>query len=726
MPQITIQQNFEQALQNHQQGRLTQAETNYRQVLARHPNHVEALLYLGLLAGQTGRSKLAVDLLRRTITLRPDSPQAHANLGNALRDDKQPDAAITSYRQAIGLLPDFPEAYYNLGNVLLENGRLVEAIAAYQQVIAINPHHSAAHNNLGNALQATGQFDLAIAAYRQVIALEPASPEALNNLGVVLKSAGQTDDAIAAYHQAIALAPRLANAHFNLGNALHDKGLPDQAIIAYCKAIDLQPNSAKARFNLANTLFDKGNLDQAIAAYRQALVVDPMMPQAHCNLGNALADAGQLDEALAAYRQAIACEPSGSMDSNWLYALQFHPHCDAKTIAEELHSWNRRFAEPLRCHIQAHTNDRTPGRRLRIGYVSPDFRDHCQSFFTLPLLAHHHRQSCKIFCYADVPRPDELTARIRDCTDAWRNITGLTDARVADIIRDDQIDILVDLTMHMSNNRLGVFARKPAPVQVTWLAYPGSTGLGTMDYRLSDPSLDPPDSGCGTHNSEAIVRLPESFWCYDPLSALPAVGPLPALSVGYITFGSLNNYRKVNRSVLELWSKVLLAVKDSRLILLSKQGTHRQHALDVFEHCGVSSNRIDWFTPAPRADYLTAYQKIDISLDTFPYNGHTTSLDSFWMGVPVITLVGQTVVGRGGLSQAMNLGLPELIAHTPEQYVKRALNLASDIPLLATIRKSLRPRMQTSPLMDAPRFATNIEAAYRSMWHLWCLEKKEN
>jgi predicted O-linked N-acetylglucosamine transferase (SPINDLY family) len=332
---------------------------------------------------------------------------------------------------------------------------------------------------------------------------------------------------------------------------------------------------------------------------------------------------------------------------------------------------------------------------------------------------HHDRQQFEVLCYANVGQSDALTDRFRVASDGWRNIAGISDEEAAARIRADRIDILVDLTLHLANHRLLVFARRPAPVQVTWAGYPGTTGLETIDYRLTDPYLDPPGTS-DEHYSEASICLPHSFWCYDPLTGAPPVNPLPALISGHITFGSLNNYCKVHEGVLELWAKVLGIVPDSRLLLLSKVGVHRQRAIEVFERCGVAGERIEWFTPAARPEYLAAYHRIDVGLDTFPYNGHTTSLDSFWMGVPVITLVGKTVVGRGGLSQAMNLGLPELIARTREEYVQRAAELASDLPRLAELRQSLRARMQASPLMDAARFTRDLEAAYRDMWCRWC------
>jgi len=303
--------------------------------------------------------------------------------------------------------------------------------------------------------------------------------------------------------------------------------------------------------------------------------------------------------------------------------------------------------------------------------------------------------------------------------DGWRDTTHLADEQLADQIRQDQIDILVDLTMHMAHGRPLLFARKPAPIQVCWLAYPGTTGLTTMDYRFTDPHLDPPGDQ-DQYYSEHSIRLPDSFWCYQPLFDELAVNPLPVLTNGDVTFGCLNNFCKVNASVLDLWAQVLRAVDRSRLLLLAPGGSPRPRTHQTLRQHGISPDRVTFVDRRPLQDYFRLYQQIDICLDTFPANGHTTSLDAFWMGVPVVTFAGQTAIGRGGLSQLTNLGLPELVAHTPEQFVQIATALAGNLPRLSQLRATLRDRLQSSPLMDAPRFARNVENAFRQMWRHWC------
>jgi predicted O-linked N-acetylglucosamine transferase (SPINDLY family) len=366
--------------------------------------------------------------------------------------------------------------------------------------------------------------------------------------------------------------------------------------------------------------------------------------------------------------------------------------------------------------------NRNSNRRFRVGYVSPDFRNHCQAFFTIPLLSHHDHSQFEIFCYADIVAPDSVTARLKSYTDHWRNIHGLSDAQAAELIRSDKIDVLVDLTMHMKRSHLLVFAHKPAPVQICWLAYPGTTGLTAIEYRLTDPHLDPP--GLFDHYySEESIRLPDTFWCYDPLCSEPTVNDLPALTAGHITFGSLNNSCKLNHGTLELFVRILQIVDHSRLILFVGEGSHRDRMRKFLIEHGITADRLAFVPRQSRQRYLEQYHQIDIGLDTLPYNGHTTSLDAFWMGVPVATLVGNTVVGRAGLSQLTNLGLTDLIAHTPDQYLDIIMHLAADLPRLSHLRSTLRARMEQSPLMNAPLFTKNIESTYRTLFDRWCTGK---
>jgi predicted O-linked N-acetylglucosamine transferase (SPINDLY family) len=501
-------------------------------------------------------------------------------------------------------------------------------------------------------------------------------------------------------------------------------GKHNAAIAAYRQALQFKPDDAAAHNNLGNVLQKMGKLDEAIESYRRAIAINPASAESHNNLAGACKDVGNLDQAIAEYRLSMRLKPDfPDAPDNLLFIMQHHPAYDAAIIHAESDGWNRRHAQPLARFIQPHANDRDPNRPLRIGYVSADFRDHASAFFLLPLFRGHDRRQFEITCYAQVANPDSITREFQQQVAHWRKSVGLTDAQVAAQVREDRIDILVDLKLHTADNRLLVFAHKPAPVQVTWLGYPGTTGLKTIDYRLTDPYLDPP-GGDDANYSERSFPLPQTFWCYDPLDVEPAVSDLPAREAGFVTFGCLNTFCKVNDKVLSLWARVLAKVPGSRLLLLAPQGSSRQRVIDRLSAGGVGADRVEFVARLARPEYLRTYHRIDIALDTFPYNGHTTSLDSLWMGVPVITLAGETAVGRAGVSQLSNIGLPELIANDADEFVAIAADLAADTQRLAELRRTLRARMQASPLMDGPRFARGVEAAYRRMWQDWCAAER--
>lgn len=602
---------------------------------------------------------------------------------------------------------------------LLQAGRLREAEHCVEQIIAIQPRHAESLHLLAVVRARLGRRDEAIDLLRRAIAIEN-NPALHNELGAILKETGRAEEAIAEFRQAIALKANYADAHNNLGNALKAVGRLGEATAAYQDAIRFSPDHAEAHNNLGNAMMASGRMDEAIAAYRRAIALFPRMPKVHSNLGNALKEQGRLDEAIIEFRRATVVEPNeAAVASNLVFALNFHHKYDARFMSKIQENWSRRHAEPFRQYVQPHANDRSAERKLVIGYVSPDFRDHVVGRNLVPLFQHHDHRQFEIVCYSQVLRPDAMTKAFQQRADRWRNIVGLHDQAVADQIREDKVDILVDLALHMAQNRLQVFARKPAPVQIAFAGYPGSTGLGAMDYRLSDPHLDPPGSDTSIY-SEQTVRLPNSFWCYDPLEARQiAINALPAQEAGHITFGCLNNFCKVNDRVLALWAQVMRQVPDSKLLMLAAMGSHRDSTLKRMADEGIDPQRIAFVPRQSWREYIQTYHRIDLALDTFPYNGHTTSLDGFWMGVPVITLVGQSVVSRAGWSQLSNLGLTELAAHSDEQFVEIAVRLAGDLPRLAELRASLRDRMERSPLTDGRGFAAAIEAAYREAWQTW-------
>jgi protein O-GlcNAc transferase len=750
----TLSEALAIAVAHHQAGRLEQAAAIYRQILGVAPQHAEALHLLGVVAHQRAQSATAVELIGRAVELAPGVGSYWSHLGAALVGDGKPQQAVACCQRAVELAPHDAEAHNNLGTAFQAQAATAEAIDCFQRAIALepacapayanlalalrcvgqcaaaidcmrravqlNPADHVTHNELANVLLQQGRSDEAAACYRRLLELHPDLAEVHSNLATALRAQGKIDAAVASYRRAVELNPRYAEGHNNLGTVLQAQGKYAEAAACYRQALALKPDYALAASNLGNALQAQGDLDAAVAHYRQALTMDPSLADAHHNLANALKDQGQIAAAVAACRRAMELRPEYvPSHNNLVYTSHFAPECDAAMLAAELRRWNQQHAAPLAAAVAPHANDRTRERPLRVGYVSPDFRVHPVGRFLLPLLEAHDRRQFTIYAYASVLKPDLLTERFRALVDVWRDALGLSDAQLADTIRADQIDVLVDLTMHMAGSRLLSFARRPAPVQVSYLAYVSTTGMEAMDYRFTDPYLDPPDTAV-PHYAEESVYLPETYWCYRPGVDTPPVNDLPALRSGQVTFGSLNNFCKLSPAALETWSRLLDAVPESRLLLHAHAGSHRDRVRALLAARGIRPERLLFVGLLPAEEYFRVYHRIDVALDPFPYGGGTTTCDALWMGVPVVSLAGPLAVGRGGVSILSNVGLPDLVAHDAEQYVRLGVELVRDLPRLAGLRATLRQRMQQSPLMDASRFARHVEAAYRAMWHRWC------
>jgi protein O-GlcNAc transferase len=568
----------------------------------------------------------------------------------------------------------------------------------------------------GNRLLSSGNAPEAISFYKQALAIRPDYAEIHANLSYALLTAGRADEALAACRRAVALRPDLALAWNNLGHILLSHNQYAEAADAFRQAIRLRPNLLEAAYNLGNALCAIGKNEEAITLYRQVIAQRPDFAQAHSNLATVLADLGQIERAMDCFEEGLRAQPCHpGLASSQVFTAHFNPAFDRAALFEQYKRWNRLHGA-FPDAAGPHDNDPSPDRRLRIGYVSPDFKRHAESFFTFPLLSRHDHANFEIICYADVSNPDSFTQHFQQCADRWQSIVGWSDERLAQTIRENKIDILVDLTMHMERNRLLAMARKPAPIQVTWLAYPGGTGLKTIDYRLTDPFIDPPGEQDRSFFEQSI-RLPDCWCCYDPLSDLAVQTNRPP---GPVRFGSLNHPRKINATTADLFCRVLSKVPDSSLIVLTGGPLHNQAIQLIAQKHGVAPHRIEFLATMPRDDYLKTYHRIDIALDAVPYNGMTTTCDALWMGVPVITLIGNTGPGRMGLSVLSALGMPELIAKTPQDFIRIAADMARDFPRLQTTRSSLRPRLTESPLMDSSRFARNVESAYRAMWRRWC------
>jgi len=716
----TIQLAFE----HHRQGNLSQAEQLYEKILKKQPDNGAVLHMLGVIHSEHGNYQLAIKYIKKVLQLNSANYHAYYNLGNAFRLNGQSEKAINSYRKVIHIDPYFVDAYHNLGIVLQDRGQLDEAVACYQKAIQLNPNFYNAYYNLGNIFKAKGQPDEAIACYQKTIELNPNIAETYCNLGIVLQAKGRPDEAIACYQKTIELNPNIAETYCNLGNVLQAKGQPDEAIACYQKALQLKPDISLAYNNQGVALQWKGRFNEAITCYQKAIELNPNYADAYNNLGNVFTDIGQLNEAETYFKRALQINPDCSTAySNLLFIMNYNSCHNPQDILSEHLLFAKKFAEPLYSAISPHTNERQPNKTLRIGYCSPDFRGHSVAYFIEPVLEAHNREHFEIFCYSLVPIQDEVTKRIKKYADQWRSIVGMSDENAAKLVRNDRIDILVDLAGHTGKNRMLLFARKPAPIQVSWIGYPATTGLSTMDYKIVDSYTDPLGM-TDQFYTEKLIHIPGSFLCYQPHKESPDIGLLPALSEGYITFGSFNAFAKISSEVLSLWISILNATSNSHMIIKAKGLSDRktcQSIMDIFMRNGIASERLELIPPNPSTvEHLNLYNRIDIGLDTFPYDGTTTTCEAMWMGVPVVTLAGKTHASRVGVSLLSNVGLKELIAKTPDGYIETAVNLAKDLKRLQSLRLSLRDMMKHSPLCDAKRFTADLEIYYHQIWETWC------
>ena len=493
----------------------------------------------------------------------------------------------------------------------------------------------------------------------------------------------------------------------------------DEAVACYEQALTLEPALAEAHNNLGVVLASLNRTDEAIAHYERALVLRPDYPDAHNNLAQELGTQGKINLAMAHYERALALNPDYvHAHSNLLLILNYVSSMDPAATHQAHLEFARRWETPPAVPTQLRPRRSLAGRRCKLGYVSSGFRQHSVAHFIEPVIENHDHERFEIFCYYNDSQEDDVTQRLKAHADHWRRIVGLPDEQVVRQIREDRIDILVDLDGHTANNRLPVFARKPAPVQVTWLGYPNTTGLSTIDYRLTDDLADPVGM-TERYHSEQLLRLPACFSCYQPPREAPAVSGLPVRKRGYITFGSFNYTGKINPGVIAVWARILRAVPDSRLVLKNSglgEPDMQQMMRQAFAQHDVEPERLE-LRGQDRSvgDHLARYGDIDLGLDPFPYNGTTTTCEALWMGVPVVVLEGRTHAGRVGLSLMTNLGLPGFVARDVEDYIAVAVRWASDPEQLDTVRRTLRERMAASPLVDARRFTGDLERAYAGM-----------
>jgi protein O-GlcNAc transferase len=597
-------------------------------------------------------------------------------------------------------------------------GRLQAAEQIYRQILQVDPTHADSWHLLGVINAQEGRHRDAVEYIARALDLRPQWAEAQANMGHALRKQGKPDEAVRFLRSAVQLKPGSAEAQNNLGSAFKDLGNLDEAIACYRRALGLKPDYAAAHYNLGMAFRELGDLHGAIACYRRALELSPDDAEVWNNLGNAFKDRGDLDEAIAGYRRALGLRADyAAAHSNLLCTLHYGTGVTPATLAEAHAEYDRRHAAPLSRTVVHHDTNRPPHGRPRLGFVSPDLGRHPVGYFLVRVLENLGQEQLETICYSDRIVKDDLTHRLQAAATGWRDVIGLSHEELAGQIRADGIDILLDLAGHTAHNRLLVFARKPAPIQISWIGYEGTTGLAAMDYLLADRFVVP--EGSERHYRETVLRMPDGYLCYDPPEAAPPVGPPPSLKEGFATFGSFNNPAKITPEVVAVWSRILRGAPTARLVMKYRglgDPSVRKRFLDLFAANGVGAQRLDLLPSSAYSDYLASYHRVDVALDPFPFSGSTITCESLWMGVPVITLPGDTFASRHSLDHLSNVGLTETIARDPDEYIDLAISLAGDPSRLLALRSGLRERMAASPLCDGKRFATHLLSILHGEW----------
>jgi predicted O-linked N-acetylglucosamine transferase (SPINDLY family) len=742
-----------------EQGKMDEAIENFNKALELKPDVEIIYRDLSYALIQTGRHETAKRVIAKGIALNPGFADFHFFLGNMHWQEHELDEAVACYQRALTIQADYVEVFLNLGKVFQAQEKLSEAINCFSKALEIKPDMAYTHYDLGMAFQKQGALDKATDCYRKVLMLKPDFAEAYVILGIILKEQGEAGEAMMCYGRALELKPDLIEAHNNLGGIFKDRGMLDEAISCYQKALVNKPDSADVHYNLGVTFHELFRLDEAELSFRRALQnkldyaeaynnlgstlqllgrrdeaevccrkalqIKPDYAEAHSNLGVILENLCRLDEAMASLRQALEIKPDfADAHSNLIFAMDLSDTVNLSELHGERKKWDEVHAIHLRQDTH-HSNSRSSARRLRVGYVSADLREHSAPKVFGGMLIRYDRSQFDVFAYSNLKgKADRFTDLFKQNVTAWRNIGGLSDDAVAKMIREDRIDILIDLSGHSAGNRLLAFARKPAPIQITAWGYATGTGMRAMDVFFTDPVMVPPHEK--QYFSEEIRYLPNVVGAFfiDPF---PDVNELPALSDGVITFGSLNRLAKISDKTYRAWTEVLLAVPRSRLILKTVElddATVRERVIEHFTKAGVVAERIIMLGKTSWNEHVQAYNQIDIALDPFPHGGGVTTLEGVMMGVPAITLRWPTTVGRLSASIMTTLGLTDWIAETEEQYVALAVQKAGDLQSLAVLRQQLRGIFTSSVIGDQAAYTQAVEQEYRKLWQEWCARQQ--
>ncbi|MGQ9837221.1 MAG: tetratricopeptide repeat protein [Cyanobacteriota bacterium] len=711
-----------------QQGNWEKAITAFRQALSLEPSLAEAHLNLGTALLEQEKTREAIEAYQAALALQPDYPRAYFNLATAFGKLKDHERALDYYHVAIGLQPSYVEAYRGLAGFLSDRqlrkiwrAGMLDSLSYLTRALGLRPNYAEAYFEAGCLLLDQLQFKAAIALFEAALEHKPNFALAYNNMGIAYRHLKEPKKEEIQYRQALVHDPELGEAYSNLGLLLQNQRRHAEAIPVLQEAIRLKPDFLDAHRALGAAYKEVNRLQESVESFQRALEINPEDPSTYAGLAGTFLQQCRHEEAIQAYRKSASLAPGViAFHGNILMGLHYAPDFDPEETYREHKKWGDAYQASVAQYRKPYHRDRDMQRPLRIGYISGDFKLHSVSLFFEHVYNHHNHEQFKIYCYSNGPTSDVVTERMREKADVWHDISKIdSDIEVADLIHEDKIDILVDLAGHTAYNRLNVLALKPAPLQATYLGYPDTTGLSLVDYRITDAYADPPGM-TERYHTEKLIRLPRSFLCYDPIDAFPPVSELPALATGRITFGCCNNATKITPNVIAVWAEILKRLPTARLLLKNMRYTDSSVCeifWERFERHGIGREQVHLVGDRQGfLEHFQVYSEIDIGLDPFPYNGTTTTCETLWGGVPVVVLAGNAHVCRVGVSILTNVGLPELIGQTPEEYVEIAVRLAEDLTRLRDLRHNLRAMMEGSPLRDPQTHARALERAYRQMW----------
>lgn len=707
------------AQSRHKAGLLDDARMLYGRVLESDPEHADALQYLGIIEVEEKNVAVGIELLERANKTAPDNPEAAYHLGLGLEASERLGDAIEALERAVELDPTHLKAMRKLGWLKERMGDYDGAMKALERALEIDPTDIDTRIASTVCYIATRRYGSAAAQSYAILELDPENVGALRSLAYCQNAERDYAGARRSLERALEMDPDNNLALTDLGNVLKALNLSELAIEAYDRSIAIEPNHQIPWAGKGIVYHSQGKLEQCIECCERSLEVDPTFSPALNNLGLALLTLGRIDTAIKRFQEVVDEHRIAGILSNLLFALHYLVDITPEQLLERHREFDSYVPEIQKPYV--HSNEPDPERRLRIGYVSADLGIHPVGFFVSSVITRHDKKQFEAICYSGRTSEDYVGEKIKRHADHWRRTVDFGDLELVDRIRADEIDILVDLSGHTAGNRLSCFAHKPAPVQATWAGYVGTTGLDAMDWLIADRFHVPPE--LEAYHRERVYRMPNGYICYEPFIMAPAVGPLPALKNGYVTFCAYANPAKINGSVIAAWARILAGSPGARLRLRYKWldaqlNIDRIH--ESFAQHGIAAERIKLEPGADVKTMMASYNENDICLDSFPYSGGVTTCEALWMGVPVVTLPGNRFESRHSFSHLSNAGLTETTARDLDDYVRIAIELAADLPRLSDMRLNLRPRMAASPLCDADRFARDLETAFRTMWRAWC------